>query len=246
MTTRREFVKNAALLGGLAAVAAPNVARAGLAASAAPLAVGGQAPAVGEHQLPKLPYAYDALEPFLDAQTMEIHHGKHHQGYVNLLNSTEKALVEARAKGDFASIKILERDLAFAGSGHINHSVFWSNMKPKGVAKAAPTGALAKQIAKDFGSQQALLGQFAQAAKTVEGNGWGVLVYHPGFKRLYVLSVLNHQSSWLAGAQPLLLVDVWEHAYYLKYQNKRADYIQNWWNVVDWADVETRFAAVAK
>ena len=199
----------------------------------------------GRHTLPDLPYAYDALEPHIDANTMLPHHSIHHQGYVNGLNEAELGLVEARASNNFATIAKLERALAFHGSGHNNHLIFWQNMNAAELAKETPTGALAAQIQRDFGSLDNLKAQFNAAAASVEGNGWGALVYHPIFQRLYVTSLLNHQNLTLVGSIPLLLLDVWEHAYYLKYQNRRAEYIKNWWKVVDWSDVERRFEAAA-
>ncbi len=201
---------------------------------------------IGKHTLPSLPYSYDALEPFIDAKTMELHHNKHHQAYVNGLNAAELALREARDKENFSSIAALERAIAFHGSGHNNHLIFWSNMNAKGLAKTAPEGNLADAINRDFGSLNNLRAQFNATSATVEGNGWGVLAYHPGFNRLYTLSVLNHQNLSVTGAIPLLMLDVWEHAYYLNYQNRRPDYIANWWNVVDWKNVEERFATATK
>ena len=191
------------------------------------------------HELPPLPYPYDALEPHIDKQTMELHHDKHHQGYVNGLNAAEDKLASARESGDFAAIATLERMVAFHGCGHINHCIFWENMGPKGGGQ--PGGDLAKQISKDFRDFERFKKQFTQASATVEGNGWGVLAYNPFLGKLYTLGMLNHQNLSLTGSIPLLLLDVWEHAYYLKYQNRRADYITAWWNVVNWKDVEARF-----
>lgn len=196
----------------------------------------------GAHVLSPLPYAYDALEPYIDADTMKLHHDKHHAGYVKGLNAAEKALAQARQAKDFGGIAGLERNLAFHGNGHFNHTLFWKVMKPAKEAKKYPTGELAKMIGRDFGNLDGMKAQFTAASATVEGNGWGVLAYHPMFHRLYTVAVLNHQNSLLNGAVPILLVDVWEHAYYLKYQNKRGDYLDAWWNVVDWANVEGIFA----
>ena len=201
---------------------------------------------IGEHTLPRLPYSYDALEPYIDAKTMELHHSKHHQGYVNGLNAAEKGLAEARAQGDYGKIATLERAIAFHGSCHANHSIFWTNMKPKGSAKPAPTGELLEQIKKDFGSFENMQAQFSAAATAVEGNGWGALVYQPTLGRLYTLGIMNHQNLSVIGGIPLLLLDVWEHAYYLNYQNRRAEYVQKWWNVVDFANVEERYTTATK
>jgi superoxide dismutase, Fe-Mn family len=202
--------------------------------------------AVGGHTLPKLDYAYDALEPFIDARTMELHHSKHHQSYVDGLNKAEQAFVEARDKNDFGRLAQLERDLAFHGNGHLNHTVFWANMAPKAKAQAAPGKALATALDRDFGSFDKFKAHLREAGLKVEANGWTGLFYHPGFGRLYVAGLLNHQNYALTGATPLLLCDVWEHAYYLKYQNKRADYLDAWWNVIQWADVDARYAAATK
>jgi Fe-Mn family superoxide dismutase len=196
------------------------------------------------HELPPLPYDYAALEPHIDEQTMRLHHDKHHAAYVAGLNAAEEKLAAARAGGDFGAIAALERAIAFHGCGHLNHCIFWENMGPKGGGE--PGGDLLKQIQKDFGDFGKFKAQFTQAAATVEGNGWSVLVYQPMLGKLYTLGMLNHQNLSLTGSIPLLLLDVWEHAYYLKYQNKRADYIAAWWNVVNWKDAEARFAAARK
>ncbi|NLH49210.1 MAG: superoxide dismutase [Myxococcales bacterium] len=195
----------------------------------------------GKHTLPILPYDYAALEPFIDAETMKLHHTKHQQAYVDGLNKAELALKEARQTGNFSAIAALERQLAFHGSGHANHLVFFNNLRPKEIAKTEPEGELAARIQLDFGDFGKFKDQFTNAALTVEGSGWGALVYDPTFGRLYTMGFLNHQNLNIPGAIPLLLVDVWEHAYYLKYQNRRADYLKAWWNVVDWKDVEQRF-----
>jgi len=135
----------------------------------------------------------------------------------------------------------VERLLAFHGSGHANHIVFFNNLRPKELAKPEPEGSLLAQIQLDFGSFDEMKDQLTNAAVSVEGSGWGALVYDPTFGRLYTLGWMNHQNSAIQGAIPLLLCDVWEHAYYLKYQNRRAEYVNAWWNVVDWANVEERF-----
>jgi Fe-Mn family superoxide dismutase len=237
MTSRREFIQSAAALGGALALGGPGAAMGGEAKGAGPAA------GPGNHLLAPLPYPFDALEPFIDAATMELHHDKHHAAYVKGLNAAELALADAREKNDFEKIAALEGALAFHGSGHANHTIFWANMAPKVKAKIAPTGALLDTVVREFGGLDALKAQMSAAATRVEGNGWGALVWHPGFQRLYTLGIMNHQNMGLTGTLPLLLCDVWEHAYYLKYQNKRSDYISAWWNVVDWADVEARFTA---
>ncbi len=195
----------------------------------------------GEHTLPELNYSYDALEPFIDEQTMKLHHSKHHQGYVNGLNSAEKALAKARKSGDFGDIRNLERLVAFHGSGHFNHCLFWQNMIPADNYKD-PSGDLLKQIKKDFGSLDGLKAQFGAAAKAVEGSGWGLLAWQPAGEQLVTLAAENHQKQTQFTAIPVLALDVWEHAYYLHYQNKRGDYVDNWWNIVNWENVAEQFS----
>ncbi len=195
------------------------------------------------HELPPLPYDYNALEPYVDEQTMHLHRDLHHKGYVDGLNNAEKKLAEARAAGDFALVKHWSREAAFHGSGHFLHSMFWTNMAPAGKGGGKePTGALAEQIKKDFGSFDTFKKHFGAAAVAVEGSGWAVLVWQPQGSQLVILQAEKHQDLTQWGAVPLLVLDVWEHAYYLKYQNKRAAYVEAWWNVANWADVAARFA----
>lgn len=188
------------------------------------------------HVLPELPYAYDALEPYYDEQTLHIHHDIHHKAYVDGLNNAEQKLLEAREKNDFSLIKHWEKELAFHGSGHILHSMFWENMKPGG--SKVPSGKLDHLINQSFGSFDSFKKQFTAAAVAVEGSGWTMLCYNPGFNKLQILQIEKHQNLTLWGVIPALVVDVWEHAYYLKYQNKRAAYIEAWWNLVNWDDVQ--------
>jgi Fe-Mn family superoxide dismutase len=192
--------------------------------------------AAGEHVLPDLPYDYDGLEPYIDEQTMRLHHDKHHQGYVDGLNAAEKALAQARNNGDYSDMRQIERSLAFNGSGHFNHTLFWNNMCPP-EEQSEPEGNLLKHIEKDFGSVDGLKEQFGAAAGNVEGSGWGFLVWVPQGQYLTTVAAENHQKQFVNSSIPLLALDVWEHAYYLKYQNKRGEYIDNWWNVVDWDNV---------
>jgi len=194
-----------------------------------------------KHELPELPYAYDALEPYYDEQTVRLHHDKHHAAYVAGLNKAEEMLEQARAAGDFALIQHAEKQLAFHGSGNLLHTLFWQNMAPN--AGADPAGELAKQIETDFGGIEAFKKQFAAAAAAVEGSGWAVLGWLADYGKLYILQIENHQKLTMWGIEPLLILDVWEHAYYLKYQNRRPEWIENWWRLVNWPDVATRFAA---
>ncbi len=194
---------------------------------------------MAQYELPPLPYDYNALEPYIDEQTMHLHHDIHHKGYVDGLNNAVAKMAEAREKGDFALIKHWEREAAFHGSGHFLHSVFWANMAPK--AGGQPSGPIADQIKKDFGSFEAFVKHFSAASTAVEGSGWGLLVWQPQGQKLEILTAEKHQNLTQWGVVPLLVLDVWEHAYYLKYQNKRAAYVEAWWNVVNWKDVNERF-----
>lgn len=191
-----------------------------------------------KHELPPLPYAYDALEPHYDSQTVKLHHDAHHKAYVDGLNNAEAKLAEAREKGDFALVKHWSRELAFHGSGHLLHTLFWENMSPNGGGPA--TGQLAEQIKTDFGSYEAFKKQFTAAAIAVEGSGWAILCWNPVFGKLEILTAEKHQNLTQWGVVPLLTVDVWEHAYYLKYQNKRAAFVEAWWNLVNWDNVTKR------
>ena len=193
------------------------------------------------HELPPLPYDYKALEPYIDEQTMHLHHDIHHKGYVDGLNTAEKKLAEARAAGDYALVKHWSREAAFHGSGHFMHALFWPNMAPQSSGGGGePKGELAEQIKKDFSSFEAFKKHYSAAAVAVEGSGWAVLAWQPQGKQLVVLQSEKHQQLTQWGVVPLLVLDVWEHAYYLKYQNKRAAYVEAWWNVVNWADVAAR------
>lgn len=238
MTSRRDF------LGGLAAISGLMLLdKQGAAAAGEPAGAGTSPPA--EYELPPLPYSYDALEPHIDKETMQIHHDKHHAAYVKGLNAALKSLEAARESGDYGNVQQLSRLLAFHGGGHFNHIVFWNNMAPAAKAGGEPSGKLATAIVRDFGSVQKFRDHFTAAATAVEGNGWGILAYHAALRRLTVMTMMNQQDLVPAGTVPLLMCDVWEHAYYLKYQNKRADYIKAWWNVVNWANVEERYSAVS-
>ncbi len=201
-------------------------------------------------ELPTLPYAYNALEPYIDEQTMTIHHTKHHQGYVNKLNAAlEKhpELAGVALEDLLRNIASVPEDIRTAvrnnGGGHANHSLFWTVMGPNG--GGAPTGELAAAINKAFGSFEAFKEAFSTAAATRFGSGWAWLVVD-GFGNLKVYSTPNQDSPYMDGFTPILGLDVWEHAYYLKYQNRRPEYIQNWWNVVNWEEVARRYAAAKK
>jgi len=194
------------------------------------------------HELPPLPSAYDALEPHIDEQTMRLHHDKHHLAYVNGLNKAEEMLAEARKKGDFALVKHWSREAAFHGAGHFLHTLFWENMSPIG---GKPGKALLDAIDASFGGFEAFLAHFKAAAVAVEGSGWALLVFNNVTGRLEVLEAERHQDLTQWVVTPLLVCDVWEHAYYLKYQNNRAAYVEAFCKVVNWDDVTGRFNACA-
>lgn len=194
---------------------------------------------IGKHQLPPLGYPYNALEPAISEETMRLHHDKHHQAYVDGLNKAELMMEKARKTNDYSLIKHWEREAAFHGSGHYLHTLFWESMKPRGGGK--PTGKLLAQIEKDFGSFNAFKKHFSEAAKQVEGVGWAILVWSPRAHRLEILQTERHMILTQWDTIPLLALDVWEHAYYLQYKNKKDAYVDNWWNVVNWNNVSERF-----
>jgi superoxide dismutase, Fe-Mn family len=198
------------------------------------------------HTLPALPYAFDALEPHLDAKTMEIHHGKHHATYVAKLNAALEGhsdLAELSAEDLLRSFDRVPEAIRGAvrnhGGGHANHTLFWQTMAPQ--AGGAPTGDLASAIDRDFGSWTAFQEKLTNTAANLFGSGWGWLVIADG--KLDVLGRPNQDSPLMEGKTPLLGVDVWEHAYYLHYQNRRPDYLAAWWNVINWSAVADRWSS---
>jgi superoxide dismutase, Fe-Mn family len=193
------------------------------------------------YTLPDLPYDYSALEPHYSARVLELHHDKHHAAYVKGLNDTTDQLAEARDKGDFSSIVGLEKSHAFNLSGHVLHSIFWTNLSAEGGDK--PQGELASAIDEFFGSFDAFQAQLTSATTTVQGSGWGVLAWEPLGKRLYVEQVYDHQGNVGQSGVNLLVFDAWEHAYYLQYLNVRADFVKALWKIVNWDDVARRYAA---
>ena len=201
--------------------------------------------AVGSHTLPPLPYPYDALEPLIDAETVTIHHDGHHKKYVDALNAAEFVLEAARKQGDYRFVKYWENELAFNGSGHILHSVYWTVMTRPDTG-GSPGKYTSKYIDWYFGGFGAFKAQFSDAAGAVEGSGWCVLGYNPAFFRLELLQCEKHQNLTQWGIIPILVCDVWEHAYYLKYKNLRADYVEGWWRLVNWIEVEERFIKAAQ
>ncbi len=189
--------------------------------------------------LPPLPYT--SLEPAIDDSTLALHHDKHHAGYVKGANAALEALAVARQAGDFALVKHWERELAFAASGHVLHALYWTSLWPGG--RGELSAEFAEAIDAAFGSRAAMLAQFAAATKAVEASGWGILAWEPLGKRLVVLQAERHQDLTVWGCTPILVCDVWEHAYYLKYQNNRGAYVDAVMGILDWQSASERFAA---
>ena len=192
-----------------------------------------------KYSLPELAYDYGALEPHLSGRILELHHGKHHKAYVDGANTVLERLADARESGDFGSINQLEKNLAFHLSGHILHSIFWKNLSPSGGGK--PAGELASAIDDNLASFDAFKSQLTEAAMNVQGSGWGALSWEPVGQRLIIEQVYDHQGNVGQSGQLLLVLDAWEHAYYLQYENRRPEYVEAIWNVFNWADVSARF-----
>jgi superoxide dismutase, Fe-Mn family len=196
------------------------------------------------YSLPELPYDYAALEPHYSAEVLELHHDKHHKAYVDGANTALDKLDQARTSDDFGTINQLQKNLAFHLSGHVLHSMFWENLSPDGGGK--PEGELAAAIDAGFGTFEGLKNQLTESALNVQGSGWGALTWEPLGQRLIVEQVYDHQSNVGQGAPPLLVLDMWEHAYYLQYKNVRPDYVKAIWNIVNWDDVTARFDRARK
>jgi Fe-Mn family superoxide dismutase len=192
------------------------------------------------YKLPDLKYDYGQLEPHLSARILQLHHDKHHLAYVNGANETLEKLADARKGDNFAAINQLEKSLAFHISGHKLHSILWTNMKPGGGGE--PTGEIKSAIEADFGTFAAFQKQFNAASAGVQGSGWGVLSWEPLAGKLIINQVYDHQSEHAQGGVPILVCDVWEHAYYLQYENRRAEWIGAFWNVINWNDANRRLA----
>lgn len=236
MLTRRQMLKSAAI-GGIAAAAACSSGE-----SQEPSQNGG-----APYSLPPLPYSFDALEPHIDAMTMEIHHDRHHAGYVRKLNAAVKDYPElAKLSVQELMGKLSEVPEAIRvavrnnGGGHANHSLFWDSMKQGGGGE--PTGDLAAAINTAFGSFSSFKEGLTQAASGRFGSGWAWLALDSG-KQLHIMDTPNQDTPLMQGRTPILGIDVWEHAYYLKYQNKRGDYINAWFNLVDWGKVSERYSS---
>ena len=192
----------------------------------------------------ELPYPINSLEPYYSAMTLDLHYHILYKGYVDNTNKTEEKLELARNTNDFTNIKCLEKDLSFYGSGAILHQLFFENMGP--AIPSAPSGELMERMIKDFGSFEKFKQQFIEASKAVEASGWCLLVWVPNFQKLEILQCEKHQNLTLWGCKPILVLDMWEHSYYLQYQTKRPDYINAFWNIINWNVVNKRWNQIMK
>lgn len=198
---------------------------------------------VQQYKLPELPYSLDALEPTISADIMNLHYNKHHAAYVANLNKAVEQLTEAEQKGDVAAQIALQSAIKFNGGGHVNHSIFWTNLAPKSSGGGTPPeGELAQAITHAFGSFDKFVEQFSAKAVAIQGSGWAWLGYNKATKHLEIATCDNQDPLSTKGLVPLLGVDVWEHAYYLQYKNVRADYVKAIWGIVNWKNVSERFA----
>jgi Fe-Mn family superoxide dismutase len=188
--------------------------------------------------LPDLEYDYGALEPHISGRIMELHHNKHHKAYVEGANKALEQLQEARHKGNFDGVGVLEHALAFNVSGHVMHSLFWCNLTPKGGGR--PTGELAQTIERQFGNFDLFKQQLSKTAATLLGSGWAALMWDTLSAQLVITQIHDHQSNTIQGAVPLMVLDAWEHAYYLQYQTEKAKYFEAVWNLWNWQDVARR------
>lgn len=193
----------------------------------------------GMHTLPDLPYSYDALEPFISKEIIKIHHDLHHLSYVEGLNQAELELKKARENNNYSLLKHWSKELVYHGSGHYLHTIYWNNMTPNG--GSIPASHLLREIKNYFGSFESFKNHFSEAAIQVEGGGWALLVWSPRARHLEILQTEKHAQLAQWDTIPLLVLDVWEHAYYLQYKNNRKEYVKNWWKFVNWNDVEMRF-----
>jgi Fe-Mn family superoxide dismutase len=194
-----------------------------------------------KYTLPDLAYDFAALEPHISGRIMQLHHGKHHAAYVAGANATLDLMAEAREKNDLTWINKLQKDLAFNLGGHVNHSIFWKNLSASGGDK--PTGELAAAIDEHFGSFDGFRAHFTATAMGIQGSGWSILAWDVLGQRLIIEQLYDQQGNLVAASVPLLMLDMWEHAFYLDYQNVKADYVAAFWNIVSWQDVQARFEA---
>jgi Fe-Mn family superoxide dismutase len=197
---------------------------------------------MAKYELPKLPYDFSDLEPVISGQIMELHYTKHHQGYVNNLNTALEKYQEAESKKDIAAMIALQSAIKFNGGGHVNHSIFWTNLAPVGKGGGeSPKGELAHAIKENFGSLENFMEKFSGMTVAVQGSGWGWLGYDKLKSELVITTCANQDPLSTQGYVPLLGIDVWEHAYYLQYKNVRGDYVKNIWKIINWHNVEERF-----
>jgi len=192
-----------------------------------------------KYTLPELPYDFGALEPHISGQIMELHHGKHHATYVKSANEVLEQFDQARSKDDLSRIPSLEKSLAFNLSGHVLHSILWMNMMPKGGGQ--PDGDLRAALDRDFGGFDPFKKQLTQVASSIMGSGWAALVWEPVGGRLLTTQIYDHQSNLSQGGVPLMVIDAWEHAYYLQYKNQKTAFFDAVWNVWNWSDINQRF-----
>ena len=194
-----------------------------------------------KYSLPELTYDYGSLEPHISGRIMELHHDKHHLAYVTGANTALEQLAEARDKSDFANINKLQKDLAFHLSGHVNHSIFWKNLSPN--SEGRPAGELEAAITEFFGSFEAFQAHFNAAALGIQGSGWAFLAWDSLGEKLIIEQLYDQQGNIATATIPLLMLDMWEHAFYLDYVNVKGDYVKAFWNIVNWSDVQARFDA---
>ena len=198
------------------------------------------------YKLPELPYDFAALEPVISGQIMELHYTKHHNGYVTNLNAALEKYKDAESKNDIAAMIALQQAVKFNGGGHVNHSIFWTNLAPIGKGGGEPpAGNLLKAIQAEFGTIENLIEKMSGQSVSIQGSGWGWLGLDVAKGRLHIAACANQDPLSTQGLVPLLGIDVWEHAYYLQYKNLRADYVKNIWKIVNWKNVEERFNKVA-
>lgn len=199
------------------------------------------------YKLPELPYDFSALEPVISAEIMQLHYSKHHQGYVTNLNAALEKYRDAEAKGDLAAMIGLQQAIKFNGGGHVNHSIFWTNLAPENKGGGgAPKGDLGQALQAEFGSVESFIEKLSAAAVAIQGSGWGWLGFNKAAGKLVIATCANQDPLSTLGFVPLLGIDVWEHAYYLQYKNVRADYVKNIWKIINWKNVEERYSQAKK
>ncbi len=230
---RKQFLQGGLVLGGASLLPANSLFAASLAEGNMDRLVDGE----GKFVLLPLPYAEDALEPFMDAETMHLHYTFHHGGAVKAANNDQAKIAEAIDGGNLETVDFWTKKLAYHFSSHLLHSIFWTNLGPK---PTQPRGTLLKRIERHFGSFDKFKGYIAETSKNIDGNGWGILGYQPYSDKLVVCQCENHEKLTQWGVIPILVIDVWEHAYYLKFRNKRADFVDALFQIIEWDNVAQR------